>query len=253
MIDIRIATDPERVEILSRILRDSSFADFGVSFSSIIPTTNGYVVRKAAQGADILLIATESVKKEDFSDLSVGHSEYVALPGDDDTEEIKTVLKEAIMRSAMQCMHILSTYREMEEEVERLKKNEQEYHDMREEYAELKEKEIYLEKVTEESERLNQKIRDLENELEVVKKRRHEYNGMEVKDLFSFPLDDLWKDIARTPPPRNEDIEVAVKRLSLEGSVMVSCGYLAAPSREEALDMLRIVKIALDLQKETRR
>lgn len=123
---------------------------------------------------------------------------------------------------------------------------------MRKEYAELKEKEIYLEKVTDESERLKQKVRDLENELEVIKKERHDYDGMEVKDLFSFPLDDLWKDIARTPPPRNEDIEVAVKRLSLEGSVMVSCGFLAAPSREEALDMLRIVKIAQDLQRERR-
>ncbi|MBU7048230.1 MAG: hypothetical protein HXS54_17495 [Theionarchaea archaeon] len=253
MIDIRIATDPERVEILSKILRDSTFTDFGVSFSSIIPTTNGYVVKKAAKGADILLIATENVKDGDISELSVGHTEVVVLPEGDDAQEIKKVLKEAVMRSAMQCMHILSSYRDMEVEVQNLRKKEQEYQDMRGEYAELKEKEIYLEKLSEESERLKQKIRDLENELEVVKKRRHEYNGMEVKDLFSFPLDDLWKDIARTPPPRNEDIEVAIKRLSLEGSVMVSCGFLAAPSREEALDMLRIVKIALDLQKETRR
>ncbi|KYK35433.1 MAG: hypothetical protein HXS48_10840 [Theionarchaea archaeon] len=252
MIDIRIATDPERVEILSRILRDSSFMDFGVSISSIIPTTDRYVVKKAAKGADILLIATQNVKDEDIADLSVGHAEYVMLPESSDPEDIKQALKEGVMRSAMQCITILSTYKDMEEEVQQYRKKEHEYQDMRKEYAELKEKEIYLEKLSEESERLKQKIRDLENELEVVKKRRHEYNGMEVKDLFSFPLDDLWKDIARTPPPRNEDIEVAIKRLSLEGSVMVSCGYLAAPSREEALDMLRIVKIAIDLQKETR-
>ncbi len=252
MIDIRIATDPERVEILSKILRNSSFMDFGVSISSIIPTTDSSVVRKAARGADILLIAALNMKEKDITDLSVGHAEYVKLPEGSNETEIKKALKNGIMRSAMQCISILSSYREMEEEVQKLRQKEQEYQDMREEYAELKEKEIYLEKLTEESERLRQKTRDLENELEVVKKRRHEYNGVEVKDLFSFPLDDLWKDIARTAAPRNEDIEVAIKRLNLEGSVMVSCGYLAAPSREEALDMLRIVKIALDLQKETR-
>jgi predicted nuclease with TOPRIM domain len=252
MIDIRIATDPERAEILSKILKDSSFMDFGVSISSIIPTVNEVVVGKAATGADILLIATHEPGEKEVGYPSVGHVEYVVLPESDDAAVIKKALKEGVMKSAMQCMTILSTYKDMEEEVQQYRKKEQEYQEMREEYAELKEKEIYLEKVTEESKILKQKIRDLENELEVVKKRRHRYNGMEVKDLFSFPLDDLWKDIARTPPPRNEDIEVAVKRLSLEGSVMVSCGFLAAPSREEALDMLRIVKIALDLQKGTR-
>lgn len=252
MIDIRIATEPKRAEILSKILRNSLFTDFGVSISSIIPTTNSYVVRKAAKGADILLIASQGVKGEDMTDLAVGHIEVVTLPETDDEGEIKRALEEGVMKSAMQCMHILSTYKEMEEDVQQCRQKEQEYQDMRKEYAELKEKEIYLEKVTEESERLKQKARDLENELEVIKKERHDYDGIEVKDLFSFPLDDLWKDIARTPPPRNEDIEVAVKRLSLEGSVMVSCGFLAAPSREEALDMLRIVKIAQDLQRERR-
>lgn len=251
MIDIRIATDPERAEILSKILKDSSFMDFGVGISSIIPTTDDHVVSKAARGADILLIATRKTEEEVVYD-AVGHTEYVLLPESDNVAEIRKVLKEGVMKSAMQCMTILSTYKDMEEEVQQYRQKEQEYQYMRKEYAELKEKEIYLEKLSEESEKLKQKIRDLENELEVVKKRRHQYNGMEVKDLFSFPLDDLWKDIARTPPPRNEDIEVAIKRLSLEGCVMVSCGFLAAPSREEALDMLRIVKIALDLQKGTR-
>jgi len=249
MIDIRIATNPERVEILSKILQDSLFRDFGVSISSIIPTTDLNVVKKAATGADILLVATTDVEKENVSSLPVGHVEYIALPEEDDLKEMQSALEDGLVRSAIQCVNVFSEYKGMEEEVETLRKKEKEYQDMREEYAELKEKEIYLEKVLEESEKLKQKIKDLENKLEIVKKERHEYDGMGVRDLFSFPLNDLWKDIARSPPPRNEDIEVAVKRLSLEGSVMVSCGYLAAPSREEALDILRIVKIALDLQK----
>lgn len=251
MIDIRIATNPEKVEILSKILRDSSFLDFGVNISSIIPTTNIQVVKRAARDADILLIAAQSIKEE-FNDLSVGHVEYVKLPENDDPEELQRALQDGLTRSAIKCVHVFSEYKEMEEEVNALRQKEQEYQDMRKEYAELKEKEIHLEKLTEESEQLKQKIRNLENELETAKKGKHKYNGMEVRDLFSFPLDDLWKDIARSSPPRNEDIEVAIKRLNLEGSVMVSCGYLAAPSREEALDILRIVKIALDLQKQTR-
>jgi predicted nuclease with TOPRIM domain len=249
MIDIRIATDPERVEILSKILKNSSFTEFGVAISSIIPAVNAFVVKKAAAGADILLIASQTIDEEAVNDLSVGHVEFLELPEDDNEHSIKKVLEEGVMRSAMQCIHILSSYNEMETEIQSLKQKESEYLEMRTEYAELKEKEIQLEKLTEEADQLRLKLKELENELETVRTQRTECDGMQMKDLFSFPLDDLWKDITQTPPPRNEDIEVAIKRLNLEGSVMVSCGFLAAPSREEALDILRIVKIALDLQK----
>lgn len=248
MIDIRIATDPEKVEILSKILRDSSFTDFEVSIFSIIPTTDPHVIKKAAKDADILLIATQG-KKEDIVDIPVGHAEYVNLPEKDDVAQIRKVLKEGVIRSALQCITMLSQYRDMEEEVEGYRQKDQEYKDMRKEYAGLKEKEIYLEKLTKESDRLKQKIRDLENELRIVRRERHDYDGMEAKDLISFPLDELWKEISGSPSPRNEDIDVAIKRLNLEGSIMVSCGYIAAASREEALDMLRIVRITQELQK----
>ncbi len=252
MIDIRIATDPGKVEILSKILKDSSFTDFGVSISSIIPTVEGSVVRKVAKGADILLVVSKNAKEWDVKDLTVGHVERVVFREEDDATKVREALKEGMIRSAMQCVTVFSAYKDMEREMQALRDEGKEYQEMRKAYAELKEKEIFLERLIEESEKLKRRTQDLENELEVVRKRRHEYDGMEVKDLFSFPLDDLWKDIARTPPPRNEDIEVAIKRLNLEGSVMVSCGFLAAPSREEALDILRIVKIAQDLQKQTR-
>lgn len=108
MIDIRIATEPTRAEILSKILRNSLFTEFGVSISSIIPTTNSYVVRKAATGADILLIASQDVKGEDIADLAVGHIEVVTLPETDDEGEIKRALEEGVMKSAMQCMHFVN-------------------------------------------------------------------------------------------------------------------------------------------------
>jgi predicted nuclease with TOPRIM domain len=251
MIDIRIATDPERVEILSKILKNSSFTEFGVAISSIIPAVNAFVVKKAAAGADILLIASQSMDNQAMENLSVGHVEFLELPEDDDEPAIKKALEEGVMRSAMQCIHILSSYNEMETEIQHLKEKEREYLEMRTEYAELKEKEIQLEKLTAEADQLLLKVKELEDELETARTQPPEGNDIQTKDLFSFPLDNLWKDITQTPPPRNEDIEVAIKRLNLEGSVMVSCGYLAAPSREEALDILRIVKIALDLQKGT--
>lgn len=247
MIDIRIATDPERVEILSKILKNSAFTEFGIAISSIIPTVNNFVVRKAAAGADILLIASQTVGEKDVADLSVGHVEFIEFPPDDNESSMKKALEEGVMKSAMQCIHILSSYNDIEDELQILREKEREYQEMRTEYAELKEKEIKLETLNGEADRLRHKIEDLESELESIRTQNTE--GMKTKDLFSFPLEDVWKEIARTPPPRNEDIEVAIKRLSLEGSVMVSCGHLAAPSREEALDILRIVKIALDLQK----
>lgn len=247
MIDIRIATDPERVEILSKILGDSSFVDFDVSFSSIIPTTDLNVIKRAAKDADILLIVTKD--KKDLVDIPVGHAEYVQLPEEDDVALIRKALKEGVIRSALQCITMLSQYKDMEEEVNSYRQKDQEYTDMRKEYAELKEKEIYLEKLTKESDRLKQKIRNLENELRIVRRERHDYDGIEAKDLISFPLDELWREISGSPPPRNEDIDVAIKRLNLEGSIMVSCGYIAAASRDEALDMLRIVRITQELQK----
>jgi predicted nuclease with TOPRIM domain len=248
MIDIRIAADPERVEVLSKVLRDSSFADIGVNVSSIMPTTDASVVRKAARGADILLMTARNTKG-DVNDFPVGHVEYVKLPEKDDPAKIQKALRDGVIRSAMYCITIISDYNEIRDEIADLRQKEQEYQHMRTEYAELKEKEIYLERLIEESDKLSQRIQDLENELRIVRKEQHDYGGIEAKDLFSFPLGELWREIAGTPPPRNEDIDVAVKRLNLEGNIMVSCGYLAAPSREEAVDMLRIVKITQDLQK----
>ncbi|MBU7024310.1 MAG: hypothetical protein HXS40_09110 [Theionarchaea archaeon] len=247
MIDIRIATDPERVEILSKILRDSSFMDIDVSISSIIPTINAQIVRRAARGADILLVASENM--EEVPDLSVGHVEHIKLPDGDDPSKIKKALRDGMIRAAMNCIGMLSRLRELEEEAESLRLKEGEYQEMRGEYAELKEKEIFLERVLEESEHLKRTIHDLRKEMKIVRREKHDFDGIEVKDLLSFPLDELWKEISGSPSPRNEDIDVAIKRLNLEGSIMVSCGFIAAGSREEALDMLRIVKITQELQK----
>lgn len=247
MIDIRIATDPEKVEILSKILRDSSFMDIDVSISSIIPTINTQVVRRAARGADILLVASENM--EEVLDLSVGHVEHIKLPDGDDPSKIKKALRDGMIRASMNCIGMLSRLRELEEEAESFRVKEGEYQEMRSEYAELKEKEIFLERVLEESENLKRTVHDLRKEMKIVRREKHDFNGIEVKDLLSFPLDELWKEISGSPSPRNEDIDVAIKRLNLEGSIMVSCGYIAAASREEALDMLRIVKITQELQK----
>jgi predicted nuclease with TOPRIM domain len=247
MIDIRIAADPDRVEVLSKVLRDLSFMDMGVSISSIIPTIDPQVLKKVARDADILLVATKD--KKDVTGLSVGHIEYVDLPEDDSMDRIQEAIKEGVIRSAVQSITLLSEYKDTEEQIAKLRQREAEYQEMREEYAELKEKEIYLEKLMGESERLKQRIRDLKKELSILRAERHEYTDENIKELFSFPMDELWKEISGSPPPRNEDIEVAIKRLNLEGSIMVSCGYLAAASREEALDMLRIVKITQDLHK----
>ncbi|MGC1121443.1 MAG: hypothetical protein WBA22_10160 [Candidatus Methanofastidiosia archaeon] len=247
MIDIRIATDPERVEILSKILRDSSFMDVDISISSIIPTINTQVVRKAARGADILLVASENM--EELSDLSVGHVEHIKLPDNGDPSKIKKALRDGMIRATMHCIGMLSQLKELEEETESLRLKEEEYQEMRTEYAELKEKEIFLERVLEESEHLKRTVHELRKEIKIIRRERHDFDGMEAKDLLSFPLDELWKEISGSPSPRNEDIDVAIKRLNVEGSIMVSCGYIAAASREEALDMLRIVKITQEFQK----
>ncbi|MBU6998493.1 MAG: hypothetical protein HXS49_12895 [Theionarchaea archaeon] len=248
MIDIRIATDPEKVEILSKILRDSSFMEIDVSISSIIPTVNAQVVRKAARGADILLVASETME-DGLSDLSVGHMEHIQLPDNDDPSKIKKALRDGMIRAAMQCIGMLSQLKDLEEETEGLRVKEEEYQEMRTEYAELKEKEIFLEKVLEESDHLKRTVHDLKKEITIIRRERRDFDDMEVKDLLSFPLDELWKEVSGSPSPRNEDIDVAIKRLNLEGSIMVSCGYIAAASREEAVDLLRIVKITQELQR----
>jgi len=74
--------------------------------------------------------------------------------------------------------------------------------------------------------------------------------GIPEQALRSFPINEVWANISKEIPPRDDDIEVAVKRLGLEGKILVSCGHLAAPSWDDALEILRIVKIALDLQKQ---
>lgn len=93
---------------------------------------------------------------------------------------------------------------------------------------------------------IKKEIERLQGENEVYRKEREKFG--EIKELNSYPLNDLWKEISKTEVPTTEEAIVAIKRLNLEGKVLVSCGYIAAPSREEALDLLRIVKIAKDLK-----
>jgi predicted nuclease with TOPRIM domain len=60
-IDVRIIVEgASDVEIVSRAMQNIALgAEYHITISSIIPTTNPEIAKKAVQGADIVLIATD--------------------------------------------------------------------------------------------------------------------------------------------------------------------------------------------------
>jgi predicted nuclease with TOPRIM domain len=264
-IDVRIIVEgASDVENVSRALQNIALgAEYHITISSIIPTTNTEIAKKAVSGADIVLIATDvdapgrelAEKFQKVLKKEVGHIERMKLPFGHDVEYIDPVLirkeiKNAIIRSGLLSIANLGRFHELKN---RLKESENKIKELNKEINDLS---SFNEKLAKENqelasshERLELKQKSLQDEFKVVKQRyadvKNQYGIIINKNLYeTFPLGELWKENFNEPLEEEDHITFITSEFKPD-KIVLGQGFIAAPSKKDAVDWLKVIRTVL--------
>ncbi|MGB9844188.1 toprim domain-containing protein [Methanothermobacter tenebrarum] len=270
-IDVRIIVEgASDVESVSKALQDVSLgSEYHITISSIIPTTSLEIAKRAVEGADIVLIATDAdatgrelaEKFQKSLKGNVGHVERVKLPYGHDVEYIDPRLmmeeiKNAIIRAGLSSIANIRKLRKLEEKVLQFKS---EIDELANENSTLKDENNRLsnelEKIIEEKEELNSKLEELEEKFtnlqEDYRKIKEKYKELKSKSFLEmFPLHELWKDLFDEELEDEEKIVKVADTLKSE-NLIIGQGHIAAPSKEDAIACLRTIRTILFLMSRT--
>ncbi len=266
-VDVRVIVEGAAdAEIISKVLQRMALGgEFNVTITSIIPTTHAHIARRAAEGADVVLIATDADKpgrklasefQEELEDL-VGHVERVKLPLGHDVEHVnldivERELRNALIRAGLKGLIKLKRLREelqdLKERLKELEELEERVEDERRRIEELKEE---LERSEEKREELEEERKQLEREVEKLRERVRELRErLEERErrLVPVSLEEACREVGLSP----EEVEPGVveelgEALGVE--VVVGDRRIAAPSRESALEVLRVYRSVMELSK----
>lgn len=264
-IDVRIIVEgASDVENVSRALQNIALgAEYHITISSIIPTTNTEIAKKAVSGADIVLIATDvdapgrelADKFQKVLKKEVGHIERMKLPFGHDVEYIDPTLirkeiKNAIIRSGLLSIANLGRFQELKN---RLKESENKIKELNKEIDELT---SFKEKLTNENqemassqERLQLKEKSLQDEFKIVKQQyadvKNQYGIILNKNLYeTFPLVELWKENFNENLEEEDHITFITSEFKPD-NIVLGQGFIAAPSKKDAVDWLKVIRTVL--------
>ncbi|MDD1774874.1 MAG: toprim domain-containing protein [Methanobacterium sp.] len=264
-IDVRIIVEgASDVGIISRAMQNIALgAEYHITISSIIPTTNLDIAKKVVNGADIVLIATDvdapgrelAEKFKKILKNEVGHIERMKLPFGHDVEYldpaiIRSEIKNAIIRSGLISIANIKRYREMEESLTQ-QENEIKTLISEVEKNSAQNDDLILEnqRLTNEKEIQNKKITELNDSLKQVKQRyadiKNQYGLLKNRNLYEiFPLEKLWKDTFNEELGEEEHIYNITAEFKPE-NIITGQGFITAPSRKEAEEWLKIIRTVL--------
>ena len=208
--------------------------DYNIIVSSIIPTVELSIVKKVASGADILLIG------------GYGHDEtYNILYNElktiieDESIDFKLAEKEilnSIIKSTLSYSLNLINIHTLENKLMKVTHN---YNNLLDDYNQLiKEQEV----LTRENSELREDIDDIKSDYSAFKSRYEDIYSKEILEIFS--LNDLWQDTFRQDLTDEERIVIATDKFRPD-NIIVGQGYIAAESRNKAVEWLNIVRTAL--------
>jgi len=264
-IDVRIIVEgASDVEKVSRAMQNIALgAEYHITISAIIPTTNPEIAKKAVRGADILLIATDvdapgrelADKLQKCLKKEVGHIERMKLPFGHDVEYmdpviIRNEIKNAIIRAGLISIANIQKYTEIEEKLweskDKIKALNEEKKALTAENQELTSKN---KEIAESKEKFRGKLKISEDEFKNVKQRyadtKNKYQILKNKELFeAFPLNDLWKEAFDEELIDEEQIYFISNEFKPE-KIVVGQGYIVAPSKEDATGWLKIIRTVL--------
>jgi len=264
-IDVRIIVEgASDVENVSRAMQNIALgAEYHITISSIIPTTNPMIAKKVVKGADILLIATDvDAPGRELADKfqktlkdEVGHIERIKLPYGHDVEYInpsiiRDEIKNAIIRAGLTSITHIQELREKEDELwesqREVKNLENELEDVSSEKQRLI---TQLQNSSEEKEEFVNEIQELEDELKLFKQRyvdvKNEYGIMQNKNLFeTFSLNELWNELFNEDLDEEDHVNFITSEFKPD-NIILGQGFIAASSRDDAVEWLKIIRTVL--------
>ncbi len=248
-IDVRIIVGGlDIAQLVSKAVNNIQLEnDYNIIVSSIIPTVELSIVKKVASGADILLIGgyghdeTYNILynelKTDFN--HIGLFDYNNIIIEDESIDFKLAEKEilnSIIKSTLSYSLNLINIHTLENKLMKVTHN---YNNLLDDYNQLiKEQEV----LTRENNELREDMNDLKSDYSAFKSRYDDIYSKDILEVFS--LNDLWQDTFRQDLSDEERIVIATNRFRPD-NIIVGQGYIAAESRNKAVEWLNIVRTAL--------
>ena len=248
-IDVRIIVGGlDIAQLVSKAVNNIQLEnDYNIIVSSIIPTVELSIVKKVANGADILLIGgyghdeTYNILynelKTDFN--HIGLFDYNNIIIEDESIDFKLAEKEilnSIIKSTLSYSLNLINIHTLENKLMKVTHN---YNNLLDDYNQLiKEQEV----LTRENSELREDIDDIKSDYSAFKSRYEDIYSKEILEIFS--LNDLWQDTFRQDLTDEERIVIATDKFRPD-NILVGQGYIAAESRNKAVEWLNIVRTAL--------
>jgi predicted nuclease with TOPRIM domain len=285
MIDTRIIVEGvSDIETLSKAIQDLALgSEFGVTISSIIPTTNVEIAKKSIVGADIVLIATDAdrsgreLSEKLFEELKGNGAilERVKFPKGRDLEHtdlflVSKEIKNSLVRIGLKSLKSMGIVmqkekliRSLEEDISLLKSENDDLNKNIKTFEETLEgfegEKDLINKFEEDIDRLNVEKNEIELENSELKKEltskedkifelEARYKDLEAKILSIFDLESYWSKISNDQSPTASEIRKAITILGLE-RVEASDDFIVSPSEENVYKVLKLIKMGRELNK----
>lgn len=221
--------------------------DYNIIVSSIIPTTELSIVKKVAKGADIILIGSYgrdetynvlyNELKTDFN--NIGLFDYNNIIVEDESIDFNLAQKEilnSIIKSTLSYSLNLINIHTLESKLMKVTHN---YNNLLDDYNQvIKENEVF----SRENKELIEDIDNVKSEFSAFKLRYEDIYSRNILEVFD--LNELWQDTFRQELNDDEQIVIATNNFKPE-NVIVGQGYIAAQSKQDAIDWLKIIRTAL--------
>lgn len=248
-IDVRIIVGGlDIAQLVSKAVNNIQLEnDYNIIVSSIIPTVELDIVKKVASGADILLIGgyghdeTYNILfnelKTDFN--HIGLFDYNSVIVEDGSIDFNLAEKEilnSIIKSTLSYSLNLINIHTLENKLMKVTHN---YNNLLDDYNQvIKEQEV----LARENKELREDIDDIKSDYSAFKLRYEDIYSREILEIFS--LNDLWQDTFRQDLADEERIVIATNKFRPD-NIIVGQGYIAAESKQKAIEWLNIVRTAL--------
>ena len=221
--------------------------DYNIIVSSIIPTTELSIVRKVAKGADIILIGSYGQDetynvlynelKTDFN--NIGLFDYNNIIVEDESIDFNLAQKEilnSIIKSTLSYSLNLINIHTLENKLMKVTHN---YNNLLDDYNKvIKENEVF----SRENKELLEDVDNIKSEFSAFKLRYEDIYSRNILEVFD--LNELWQDTFRQELNSEEQIVIATNNFK-PNNVIVGQGYIAAQSKQDAIDWLKIIRTAL--------
>ena len=248
-IDVRIVVQGLDVaQMVSKAVSNIQLEnDYNIIVSSIIPTTELSVVKKVAKGADIILIGSYGQDetynilynelKTDFNNVSL--FDYNNMIIEDESIDFNLAQKEilnSIIRSTLSYSLNLINIHTLENKLMKVTHN---YNNLLDDYNQvLKENEVF----SRENKELLEDIEEIKSEFSAFKSRYEDIYSREILEIFQ--LNELWQETFRQDLTNEKEIVIATNKF-MPDNIIVGQGFIAAQSRQSAIDWLKIIRTAL--------